>query len=84
MSYLTEDEAKTKLCPLIRQSEIKTTLCLASECMMWREHHPPTPPIGQPPIKRGYCGLAGDPYPPVMVTREAIRSPGTDYQWSGA
>ena len=75
MSYLTEDEAKTKLCPLIRQSEIKTTLCLASGCMFWRWHNPPAPTMKQPPQARGYCGLAGDPYPAVMLTRE--------YQWSG-
>ena len=90
---LTEEEAKTKWCPMVRavairggtfgspepignriaadQNELpKVTQCIASGCMMWRQHasdeswtvqgesKTKTLPAG---LRRGYCGLAGKP-----------------------
>ena len=60
----TEEEAKKKWCPHVRESTHRggaynrnsggsdTTWnnCLASDCMMWREESSVAP-------KRGYCGL---------------------------
>lgn len=52
---MTEDEAKTKWCPMFRRAGGgdnsdadggRRTKCIASECMMWRD---------------SYCGLAGSP-----------------------
>jgi len=35
--FLTEEEAKTKWCPLTRTPSIQRNMrCLASECMAWR------------------------------------------------
>lgn len=67
---MTETEAKTKWCPMVRDPEIsnrmsltrmpegikyKTPNCIGSACMMWRE-------LGEdqsyPTRKNGYCGLA--------------------------
>lgn len=63
---LTEAEAKTKWCPMVRlgYSEFSnwnriyqgkkiesSTTCIASECMMWRLLD----------NHKGFCGLAGTP-----------------------
>ncbi len=62
---MTEDEAKTKWCPMVRtgltagmavnqhtNDEVYgETRCVASECMMWREYR-----------GNGWCGLAGTNY----------------------
>ena len=77
---MTEQEAKTKWCPLnaifttmtaqrmsitesVRESFMKSILCSASECMMWRWVEPSrtaTDPA-QEYHQKGYCGLGGKP-----------------------
>lgn len=63
----TEEEAKEKWCPMVRLHCVDShcadnrlannyelpdgTLCIASECMMWRWHSANK--------EYGYCGLAG-------------------------
>ena len=73
---MTEDEAKTKWCPMVRSSDADQTVdnayisdrnpsysrCIGSDCMMWRlfERHY----LDNVPPKssiQGYCGLAGAP-----------------------
>ena len=60
---LTEEEAKTKFCPMARAMTLgidhtpttngsKNFSCIASACMMWRKIN-----IGG----EGFCGLAGKP-----------------------
>jgi hypothetical protein len=67
---MTEEEAKTKWCPMVRTtsnpsgccsinrlyvSSVTTeTRCIASECMAWRWFG-----RGAARPDRGYCGLAG-------------------------
>lgn len=73
---MTEDEAKTKWCPMTRVGHVAgmainrhpderdfyvETRCVASSCMMWRD---------------SYCGLAGTPYTAVEANvklKEAAR-----------
>jgi hypothetical protein len=68
---MTEDEARTKLCPMARchhvpdRSMPETNLpgnnvdnCLASDCMAWRWQDY----MGN----AGYCGLAGEPGPAIQ------------------
>ena len=64
---MTEQEAKTKWCPMIRssagiESNCATNTydesythpsCIASDCMMWR--------WTDSPHTKGYCGLGGKP-----------------------
>ena len=54
---MTEDEAKTKWCPVKPQMT-----CLGSLCMAWRQTSATyfNPAISDGPV-RGYCGLAGKP-----------------------
>jgi len=69
---MTEDEAKTKWCPHVRQSNgykegfsknressgaPTDARCIASECMAWRWIISPE----KAPNASGYCGLAGRP-----------------------
>lgn len=68
---MTEDEAKTKLCPhsgtfnasgpwpwsTVEQEEYPAR-CAASECMAWRTQSRSN---GSNFYKDGYCGLAGSP-----------------------
>lgn len=71
---MTEDEAKTKWCPFARtytgcgpsnrgpQGELDdNALCVASECMAWRDHFTRTESGAIVFENRGfgYCGLAG-------------------------
>lgn len=69
---MTEDEAKTKWCPMVRITATKgyedvdnrgqalgDYQCIASDCMMWRLI---TGESGLPiDGERGYCGLGGKP-----------------------
>jgi hypothetical protein len=64
--YLSENDARTKICPFdIPQSNT----CVASDCMAWRWYQDFTKYGEKPPKERGWCGLAGDPYPVVMADR---------------
>ena len=70
---MTEDEAKTKFCPLTMMlpreavNQQKDWACMGSGCMMWRaerETYPQTlaRATGSPlPSPSGYCALAGKP-----------------------
>ena len=67
---MTEDEARTKWCPMARVGQLASTginivaredadyykhnLCMASDCMMWVEDT--APPITN--SNHGHCGLA--------------------------
>lgn len=62
---MTEDEAKTKACPMYKVQEVRTGIdtyvqhrptCIGSDCMMWRRTHP-----AEGAMDHGYCGLAGTP-----------------------
>jgi hypothetical protein len=72
MTLLTEDEAKTKWCPLARATNLgdlpvsvnrrgnapdTDCLCIASACMAWRF----VPGTGYEPATVGYCGAFGKP-----------------------
>ena len=48
-----EQDAKFKLCPLLKTSDDKLKFCQVANCMMWRwsDKEP----------DKGYCGLAGTP-----------------------
>ena len=70
---MTESEAKTKWCPMVRlstlgggnvvfnASENQRAHCVGSDCMMWREYNYEVWNEDAPPKKTGigYCGLAG-------------------------
>ena len=65
---VTEEQAKTKKCSEMRNYrrvdigyECEFGLCLASDCMMWKQTGPTHDDHGQLPTFRlqGYCGLAG-------------------------
>jgi hypothetical protein len=79
---MTEQEAKSKWCPMVRfqigpqdatwqgtaydnrgqaMNGWSTCLCIASECMMWREDRNYSNGINTPTyvVIGGYCGLAG-------------------------
>ena len=70
---MTEEEAKTKWCPMVRDAQgddqrginssndFRFTNCIASDCMMWRQSAKPEP--REKPFKvwpHGYCGLGGE------------------------
>ncbi|MFH1561844.1 MAG: hypothetical protein ABIF11_00285 [Nitrospirota bacterium] len=57
---LTEEEAKGRRCPI--NNVHNCLFCIASGCMAWRwlEGYLPFNNEEQP-IKKGYCGLAGEP-----------------------
>ena len=73
---MTEQEARTKWCPMVRITWYPTpapetsisgwnrdemnTNCMASDCMMWRWHGGRRPEK-QMEAARGYCGLGGKP-----------------------
>lgn len=64
---MTEEEAKTKWCPMVRingnamdyilnrKASDRHSYCIGSACMMWREN------VDYLPGPHGYCGLAGKP-----------------------
>lgn len=70
---MTEEEAKTKWCPMLRKGPPGTSrnapedvpnLCIGSACMMWRKVDLSKVPMNE--IHNygedvGYCGLAGKP-----------------------
>lgn len=71
---MTEEEAKTKWCPMTRVGHVAgmainrhpdesdfyvDTRCVASKCMMWRENVVEALPKGKVVLINGYCGLAG-------------------------
>ncbi len=69
---MTEDDAKTKWCPMVRQSfdgvainvtDSEFPPCIGSACMMWREKsvwvEDHLGNFGEQ--SGGYCGLAGSP-----------------------
>lgn len=68
---MTEEEAKTKWCPMVRMKpsglvadlrHLPDTLCLGTACMMWRGTY--TVEDGRHKYLNdgeGYCGLAGGP-----------------------
>lgn len=65
---MTEEEAKTKRCPLARKedgSHIEGVNCIASGCMMWRGsgHYYVDASDGKLIYHHGggYCGLGGEP-----------------------
>lgn len=70
---MTEDEAKTKWCPMVRYQggqplnrdacyDLKGTHCIGSDCMMWRDLFDDQPYASDATRRvRGYCGLAGKP-----------------------
>lgn len=74
---MTEDNAKTKWCPMRRMTEVGnvrmhntepnapfTLNCIGSACMMWREIRYIRTGVGDNtfvPEPSGYCGLAGKP-----------------------
>jgi hypothetical protein len=72
---LTEEEARKKWCPMVRHSDSGTGgsynrpntqpyTCIASECMMWRQHdqRESRDMDGRTLwVDRGYCGLAVKP-----------------------
>lgn len=73
---LTEAEAKTKWCPQVtyctneldviqdgRTPLYAHQLCEASGCMAWRW----MTNVGEDVFARGYCGLAGHPYPAFAI-----------------
>ena len=57
----TEDEAKTKFCPLVAQGMLAGNpfngqpYCIGSACMAWRWQ---ATVLG---LRKGFCGLAGRP-----------------------
>lgn len=67
---LTEEEAKTKWCPMSRMegnnrhwgSQKYISSCIASECMMWRwSDERGKTPDGDRVYITGFCGLGGKP-----------------------
>jgi hypothetical protein len=57
---LTEKEAKTKWCPMLRIGPARENwTCLASDCAMWRWGDRIFDHANRRWIGRGYCGLAG-------------------------
>jgi len=54
---LTEKEAKLKKCCI----DIELCLCCASDCMAWRWVEGYQPYNSEETVKKGYCGLAGEP-----------------------
>jgi len=65
---MTEEEAKTKWCPMVHAIHYdKDDHCLGSGCMMWRWNDEYTLQEGHvlPDIKQsttdGWCGLGGKP-----------------------
>ena len=75
---MTEEEAKTKWCPMVRVVYgigdnrglfESTTTCIASDCMMWRNNTidvmvttPEDAEIAREHLEGGYCGLSGKPW----------------------
>lgn len=70
---MTEEEAKTRWCPMARTGD-EHDRCITSSCMMWREiwldrdvyKFTPNPDgsvtcADGPSLIGGYCGLAGKP-----------------------
>lgn len=56
----TEDEAKKKLCPMVKPDRgegYAPVYCIASGCMAWRWGL--TWDKERTPVQGGYCGLAG-------------------------
>lgn len=69
---MTEDEAKTKWCPVTAGATTGAgavaARCIASACMAWRALEAPSEPVRHTDGSltyakpgRGYCGLAGQP-----------------------
>lgn len=63
---MTEDEARTKWCPLAEQAA-SSSRCIASECAAWRWQQSPEQTQLEKDLgleesrSYGYCGLAGKP-----------------------
>ena len=68
---MTEDEAKTKWCPMFRVGfhpeyqhnrihDGKCGNCIASDCMMWRTETSTNCSTGKTSVCGGYCGLGGN------------------------
>jgi hypothetical protein len=70
---MTEEEAKTKWCPMSRSGEYFSTnrgsdgitydtdSCIASDCMMWRQDLAREEAENGYYAKNGHCGLGGKP-----------------------
>ena len=55
---MTREEAKEKLCPIIKAMNGAPYSCKTDDCMMWREEHVDSE--GRPlAVSLGWCGLAG-------------------------
>jgi hypothetical protein len=65
---MTEDNAKTKWCPMAKDKgpplhdlyNPYEVMCIGSECMVWRWEKP-NELLGDGLSMYGYCGLAGKP-----------------------
>lgn len=65
MTMLTEQEAKTKWCPLHEPGNAMIQMCRASACMAWRSEVVSLSHSDRdgehPEIVLGYCGAFGRP-----------------------
>ena len=63
---MTEEEAKQKWCPMMRQGD-RIGTCIGSDCMMWRKEKRGFKFLADGGIDlsgvyyAGWCGLAGKP-----------------------
>ena len=61
---VTEEVAKTKICPFVTQPGNKA-MCVASSCMVWVSDEP-AGEVGSP-VVTGYCGMTPPPAAPAII-----------------